>query len=190
VHTVLFPGAVLPLHIFEPRYRRLVEEKLEFGVVLIRSGREVGPAPESLSEVGTIASLEQVEALPDGRFNVLARGLERFRVRSLLPPRDYLLAEAEPLPEPPPARSHCLLHLLEQYLALYGLKLPARLSGGSLARAVWLAGSLLQVEPLKRQALLESGEARLAESMLADEVARLKALGGLGQVPPMRPSPN
>ena len=59
-----------------------------------------------------------------------------------------------------------------------------------MARAVWLAGSLLQVEPLKRQALLESGESKPAESLLAEEVARLRALGGLGQVPPTRPSPN
>jgi hypothetical protein len=59
-----------------------------------------------------------------------------------------------------------------------------------MARAVWLAGSLLQVEPLKRQRLLESGEARVAEELLAEEVARLRALGGLGHVPPTRPSPN
>jgi Lon protease-like protein len=190
LHTILFPGAVLPLHIFEQRYRRLVQEKLDFGVVLIRSGREVGAAPDNLSDIGTMATLERVEALPDGRFNVLARGLERFRLKKLLLPRDYLLADVEPVADPPPARSRRLLQLLEQYLALYGLELPARMSGESMPRAVWLAGSLLQVEPLKRQALLESGEARLAESMLAEEIARLKALGGLGQVPPARPSPN
>jgi Lon protease-like protein len=190
LHTVLFPGAVLPLHVFEPRYRKLVQEKLDFGVVLIRAGREVGEAPESLAPVGTMARLERVEALPDGRFNVLARGLERFRLKSLLPAREYLVADVEALPDPPPARSRRLLGLLDQYLALYGLQLPARLSGGSMARAVWLAGSLLQVETPKRQALLESGEARAAESLLAEEVARLRALGGLGQLPPPRPSPN
>jgi Lon protease-like protein len=187
---VLFPGAVLPLHIFEPRYRRLGQEKLDFGVILIRAGREVGEAPEILATIGTIATMERVEALPDGRFNVLARGLERFAVTAMLAPREYLLADVETVPDPPPARSQRLLALLEQYLALYGLQLPARLTGGSMARAVWLAGSLLQVEPLKRQALLESGEARMAESLLAEEVARLRELGGLGQVPPARPSPN
>jgi len=181
---------VLLLHVFAPRYRRLVQEKLDFGIVLIRSGREVGDAPEALCEVGTVASPERVEALPDGRFNVLARGLERFRIKSMLEPRDYLLADAESIPDPAPARSRRLLKLLREYLALYGLELPARLSGGSMSRAVWLAGSLLQVEPLKRQALLESGEAKLAESLLSEEVARLRALGGLGQVPPTRPSPN
>ena len=181
---------MLPLHVFEPRYRRLVQEKLDFGVILIRHGREVGEAPESLSVVGTVAALERIEALPDGGFNVLARGLERFSINSMLPARQYLVAEADALPEPPPARSRRLLELLAEYLALYGLELPARLTGGSMARAVWLAGSLLQVEPMKRQALLESGEARLAESLLAEEVSRLRALGGLGQVPPTRPSPN
>lgn len=187
---MLFPGAVLPLHVFEARYRKLVQEKLDFGVVLIGSGREVGEAPESLAPVGTVATLERVEALPDGRFNVLARGVERFRLNSLVAPREYLVADVETLPEPPPARSRRLLALLEQYLALYGLQLPDRLSGGSMARAVWLAGSLLQIEPLKRQALLESGEPHIAESLLAEEVARLRALGGLGQLPPARPSPN
>jgi Lon protease-like protein len=187
---VLFPGAILPLHIFEARYRRLVSEGLDFGVVLIRSGREVGEAVDELYDVGTRAALERVEALPDGRFNVLARGVERFRIESPAEPRGYQVAFVEVLPEPAGGRSARLLRLLREYLELYGLELPERLSGTRTTRAVWLAGSLLQVEPAKRQRLLESGDPKLAESLLEQEVGRLRALGGLGQVPPSRPSPN
>jgi Lon protease-like protein len=180
----------LPLHVFEPRYRRLVQEQLDFGVVLIRSGREVGDAVEDLYDVGTVAKLERVEALPDGRFNVLARGVERFRIVSLLQPREYQVAMVEPLPELEGGRSARLLGLLRNYLELYGLELPDRLSGTQTTRAVWLAGSLLQVEPAKRQRLLESGDPRLAEALLEQEVGKLRALGGLGQMPRARPSPN
>jgi Lon protease-like protein len=181
---------VLPLQIFEPRYRRLVAEKRDFGVVLIRSGREVGEAPDELCQVGTVATLERVEALPDGRFSVLARGLERFRIVSMLEPHEYLLADVEPLPEPQAAASTQLLKLLADYLELFGLELPARFSAARTTRAVWLAGSLLQVEPAKRQRLLEEGDAAYAESLLFEEVARLRRLGGLGQLRPSRPSPN
>jgi Lon protease-like protein len=181
---------VLPLQIFEPRYRRLVSEQRDFGVVLIRSGREVGEAPDELAQVGTVATFERVEALPDGRFSVVARGVSRFRIVSMLEPRDYLVAEVEPLAEPPAAPSTRLLRLLADYLELFGLQLPDRLSAARSTRAVWLAGSLLQVEPGKRQRLLETGDARLAEAVLDEEVARLRRLGGLGQLRPSRPSPN
>ncbi|HVV31187.1 MAG TPA: LON peptidase substrate-binding domain-containing protein [Mycobacteriales bacterium] len=90
--TVLFPGVVLPLHIFEERYRALVRELLtepdperrRFGVVAIRRGREVGTgAVQALHPVGTVALLSEAHELPDGRFRVVAVGTERFRVLSL-----------------------------------------------------------------------------------------------------------
>ena len=68
--TVLFPGAVLPLHVFEPRYRALVRDCLagdrEFGVVLIERGSEVGGGDVRV-EVGTVARIVQVAEPPDGR---------------------------------------------------------------------------------------------------------------------------
>ncbi len=80
--TVLFPGMALPLHVFEPRYRQMVATCLDdhapFGVVLAR--------PESLfglevpHAVGTLARIEDYERLPDGRYNLLARGMRRFRI--------------------------------------------------------------------------------------------------------------
>ena len=189
LHTVLFPGAVLPLHIFEQRYRQLVQEGRDFGVVLIREGREVGSVP-SVHEVGTLAHLEQVEALPDGRFNVVCKGMARFRIERLLEPDPYLLADITLLEEPPAPAGMGLLARLEEYLGLHGLSVAPQLSAATGKRAVWLAGAVLQAEPPKRQALLESGDPELAEALLAAEIAKLRGLGALAPVPPPGFSPN
>jgi uncharacterized protein len=105
--TVLVPGQPLPLHVFEKRYRLLVERLLalpagaprRFGVVAIRRGREVGPVPE-LHEVGCTADLQQVQALPDGRFDIVTTGGVRFRVVEVDLSQPYLTAEVDLLPEP------------------------------------------------------------------------------------------
>src|ERR1043166_4285938 len=88
--TVLFPGLVLPLHIFEERYRRLVRGLLgesgpdEFGVVAIRKGRETGiDGVSSLYEVGCTATLRQVDSRDDGRFDLVTLGTQRFRLLGL-----------------------------------------------------------------------------------------------------------
>ena len=107
---VLFPGLVLPLHVFEERYRVLVRELLErpeperrFGVVAIREGREVGAdGVRALHEVGCVARLQRAEAYPDGRFDVVTTGAERFRLVELhlaAAGRPYLAADVELLPE-------------------------------------------------------------------------------------------
>jgi Lon protease-like protein len=81
--TILLPGMMLPLHIFEARYRKLMRERIDedpvFGVVLTRSGREVGEEPE-IHEVGTAATLRQVVPYSDGRFDIAISGGRRFRV--------------------------------------------------------------------------------------------------------------
>ena len=75
--TVLFPGALLPLHVFEPRYRQLVKDCLagepEFGVVLIDRGHEVGGG-DVRRDVGTVARILEVASSPDGRYVVRPRG--------------------------------------------------------------------------------------------------------------------
>ena len=88
---MLFPGLLLPLHVFEDRYRALVrdlvdgpEETRAFGVVAIREGREVGDGGiRSLHPVGCLADLRQVEPHPDGRFDIVATGARRFRIDSV-----------------------------------------------------------------------------------------------------------
>jgi Lon protease-like protein len=121
--TVLFPGLVLPLHIFEERYRELVRHLVslpdgtprEFGVVAIRRGWETlptagpsaGPSagPDtsevSLHEVGCTAELRQVNELPDGRYDIVTVGRRRFRVIDVeADSTPYLTANVEWLPEP------------------------------------------------------------------------------------------
>ncbi len=106
--SVLVPGLVLPLHVFEPRYRRLVSDLLErpddqqaFGVVAIREGREVGvDGVTALHEVGTLAVLREVSAYPDGRSDVVTDGGARFRLLRLVDEgTPYHCAEVEWLAE-------------------------------------------------------------------------------------------
>jgi Lon protease-like protein len=106
--TVLFPGMRLPLHIFEDRYRALVSDLLaspeprRFGVIAIRSGREIGAdGVGALHEVGCVAAVRQAAPHPDGRFDLATVGTERFSLISLDRSRPYLMGEIEPLPDEP-----------------------------------------------------------------------------------------
>lgn len=186
---MLFPGAVLPLHVFEQRYRQLVQEGRDFGVVLIREGREVGSVPQ-VHPVGTIAHLEQVTALADGRFNVVARGLGRFRIKELFDPDPYLLADVEALDDAVEAGGPRLQSLVDTYLELHGLEVSPSLSLALGKRAVWLVGAIMQAEPWKRQRLLETGDPAVAEELLEGEIAKLQELGGLAPVTPAKLSLN
>ena len=99
--SVLFPGLVLPLHVFEERYRLLVRDLLElpeqdreFGVVAIREGREVGTdGVSALFEVGCTARLRRVEPYDDGRYDVVTVGARLFRLTRLGDDRPYLTGE-------------------------------------------------------------------------------------------------
>lgn len=100
-NVVLFPGMALPLHIFEPRYREMIQrcldEKLPFGVLLIKEGKEVGErAIPHL--IGTAARISRVEKEPGGRLNIMAIGTQRFRVRTLHDTHSYLTGTVEAFP--------------------------------------------------------------------------------------------
>src|ERR1700685_2667026 len=104
--TVLYPGMVLPLHIFEERYRQLVQDLLErpeprrFGVIAIRKGRETGiEGVQSLYDVGCTAVLRRAERHDDGRFDIVTVGTQRFRLTRLDESRPYLQGEVEMLPQ-------------------------------------------------------------------------------------------
>jgi len=142
--TVLFPGLVLPLHIFEDRYRSLVRHLMalpdgtprEFGVVAIRRGWEVQPpslpadrpatsALLTLHEVGCTAELRQVTEHPDGRFDIVTVGRRRFRIIDVdRETEPYLTAEVDFLPEPEDRDDTAdrlaprVLALFRQYLGL------------------------------------------------------------------------
>ncbi len=96
--TVLVPHEVLPLQVFEPRYRTMVERCLatdrRFGVVLIERGSEVGGGEARLS-AATVAVIEDCRTLPDGRLGLMAVGRERCRVTTWLPDDPYPRAEVD-----------------------------------------------------------------------------------------------
>lgn len=100
-NVVLFPGMVLPLHIFELRYRemigRCIDEKSPFGVALIEDGQEVG-ATANPHRVGTAARIARHEVLEDGHMNITAVGTQRFRILELDHSQSYLSAKVRPLP--------------------------------------------------------------------------------------------
>ncbi len=103
LHTVLCPGIVLPLHIFEDRYRALTRHCLDtgapFGVVLIRDGREVGDGQElALAGVGALVEIREAGRYPDGRYDLLAAATGRFAIDAVDPEREpYLVADVTPL---------------------------------------------------------------------------------------------
>ena len=104
--TVLFPGLLLPLHIFEDRYKELVRDLLDgpeprrSGVIAIKKGRETGvEGVSSLYEVGCTATLRETEGNDDGGYEVVAVGTQRFRLDALDESRAYLQGEVEFLAE-------------------------------------------------------------------------------------------
>ncbi|HXV92240.1 MAG TPA: LON peptidase substrate-binding domain-containing protein [Pseudonocardia sp.] len=109
--TVLMPGASLPLHIFEPRYRQLTVDLVtgvipdkRFGVIAVREGWTPDDAGMAgLHEVGCTAELLDVRRLPDGRFDIVTRGDQRFRLLDLdTDSRPYLMGKVEYLPDEKP----------------------------------------------------------------------------------------
>lgn len=106
LNVVLFPGMVLPLHIFEPRYSQMItecrkEDKL-FGVVLTRPESKF--LREDTYTVGTTAEIRELDELEDGRFILMAIGVQRFRILSRHRKKPYLSGLVEPyedIPEPP-----------------------------------------------------------------------------------------
>ena len=105
--SVLLPGGVLPLHVFEPRYRQMVIDILaedgtpEFGQALITHGWESGGG-DARAGVGTVAQMVQVEALDDGRYAMVTVGTRRIRVNAWLPDDPYPLADVDDWPDEDP----------------------------------------------------------------------------------------
>ncbi len=123
---VLYPGVMLPLHIFEDRYRRLVRDLLElpdgerrFGVVAIKAGREVGTdGVTALHEVGCTAELRYAEAYQDGRFDIIATGMTRFRLLEV-DDSEPMQARVEPLSNPVSEQAQPLAHRVRRMFAAY-----------------------------------------------------------------------
>jgi uncharacterized protein len=196
---VLLPGHELPLHIFEPRYRQLVEDLLEaaadtpaqFGVIAIRLGHEVGPeVAVDLHAVGCVAQVNEITAFEDGRYLVESTGLLRFRVRSVR--RDeapYLIASVELLPEPAGVGAGELAGTVATGFDGYAdalteigveVREPRSLPSDPVALSYAIAGAMV-LDRGDRQRLLECDDAarRLAAErvLLRRETALIDALG-------------
>lgn len=102
LNLVFFPGQVLPLHIFEPRYREMIAHCLEtrdpFGIVLQGEGEIIEPGDESRNIIGTAARIIGHEKLGDGRMNITTIGTKRFKIHQLHNHRSYLTAEVSHYP--------------------------------------------------------------------------------------------
>lgn len=190
--VVLFPRMKLPIRVFEPRYRQMLdyckERDNQFGVVLIRSGREVGGLAEP-HRIGTIAHVEEVEPLPDGTLAVNTVGTRRFHIVDMIQQRPFQLGLAEYLDEPesePPAEAPTteVQQIAQRCLkSLFGLngewvhhvKLPEQ--PHELAYAV---AERLPFEPIVRQRILEiataSEQLQTELPLLQEEETRLARL--------------
>ncbi|HEY9198023.1 MAG TPA: LON peptidase substrate-binding domain-containing protein [Gammaproteobacteria bacterium] len=179
LHTVLFPGGVLPLRIFEPRYLDLVSDCLRndqaFGVCLISAGHEVGAAAEAY-QVGTSARIQDWDNTPEGLLAVTVRGERRFRIMRVEVRTDQLsVAEIEWLADVPecalPVEYAPLARLLEHLLD--DLEPPFKTMPRALDDTGWVGARLIELlplDPMEKQALLELDDPLLR---LATVAARL-----------------
>jgi uncharacterized protein len=202
--TVLYPGLVLPLHIFEERYRQLVRDLLDgpeprrFGVIAIREGRETGVSGISaLHDVGCTATLRQVERYDDGRFDVVTVGTDRFRLLRLNEGRPYLRGELELLPEATGDEAvaglaaHAVQQAFRGYLDALSVRGATRISVPDLpdepVLLSYIVAASMIVEVPDKQVLLAEPDAarRLAaeRSLLAKETTMLRTL-------PFTPAPD
>ena len=187
--TVLFPTMLLPLHVFEPRYRALVDDCVagdgEFGVTLIERGSEVGGG-DVRTDVGTIARIVQVERFEDGRFAVAAVGTRRIRIERWLADDPYPRAEVVDWEDVGTTET-----ALDDADALFrrALALAAELGEAPApldveladdpATATFQIGALAPLGPLDRQALLATerpdDRVTLLVAQLTDVVELLRA---------------
>ncbi len=162
--AMLFPGMQLPLHIFEPRYRALISDALvrDRRIGMIQPHRQEDGAP--LYAVGCLGKIEDVEALPDGRFNIVLEGEARFRIlRELDVTTPFRQVEAELLTEPAndvlaPVERAVFEREARRFANAQGYAVDwdsvARLDDASLINGV---SQIAPFDTAARQALLEAG---------------------------------
>ena len=173
-NVVLFPRVFLPLHIFEPRYREMVRDALAadriIGMVLLRSGGAAGGVDNpAVFATGCAGRITHCEQLPDGRYNIVLRGLHKFRIIEEDRTRSYRRASVETLAEPDAEDGlRDGRRRLERLLtgARSNLKLPAGMDSADLVNAL---SQYLEFDPVEKQALLERD----------GPLARCRALGDL-----------
>lgn len=207
--TVLYPGLVLPLNIFEERYRQLVRDLLagpqpgRFGVIAIREGRETGiDGVSALYDVGCLATVRDVTELPDGRYELVTVGTERFRLHALDESKPYLCGQVEMLDEQVGDEAETKLAVaavqrgFRGYLDMLATRGSATISVPELpdepVLLSYLVAAAVIVDLPERQGLLAQPNAlrrlRSERALLAKETAILRELGST-PAPDLRSSP-
>lgn len=200
LNTVLFPGVVVPLKVFEDRYRAMVHHLLRvddptdrlFGSVAIREGYEVGDhGAQSLFRVGCRVKLTEVESHPDGTFDVMAVGLDRIELERLDTTGAFPVGHVVDRPEIPAGVSAELVERARATFAAYRVAL-GQLRGdphpGELPQdPTYLSWTLAAVAPLplpERQALLEAEDTAFRLTMVTDLLrTELRAMNVIPSLP-------
>jgi len=174
LNTVLFPGQMLPLHIFEDRYRlmirRCLAEDLPFGVVLIKRGPEVGAEAEPHA-VGTIARILKSSRQSDGAIDIITVGQERFCIEHLIHDQPYLRGEVKILLLREPADLGAVATLADQvrdgvsrYIKLIaeaaGLQIQVDAMPDTPQQLGYLAGVAMQIDNREKQEILAKSSLR------------------------------
>ena len=200
LNAVLFPGVTVPLTVFEDRYRAMVHHLLRvddpaqrlFGTVGIREGYEVGDhGAQSLYRVGVRMQLTEIEALPDGTFEVVAVGQERIRLDRLETSGPFPMGHVTEHPDPDVPVSDALLDQARVAFTAYRAGLADIRSdpySGTLPRdPTYLSWTLAAVAPLPmpdRQALLEAEDAGIRLAMVTDLLrSELRAMNVIPSLP-------
>ena len=176
--TVAFPGSMVPLHIFEPRYRQLAHDLHRgdgrFGIVLIERGNEVGGG-DVRSSVGTRMRVTESAQFEDGRWAIMAVGEERIRVRTWLPDDPYPMAlvETPPVTEPSAEANAMAEAAVRRALALaaqlgYDVPDPDDFLVADPTTRQWQLAGITPCGPVDRQRILsEETSERRAEVIAA-----------------------
>jgi len=187
-NVVLFPNVFLPLHIFEARYRDMVTDALAadriIGMVLLRPGWENDyEGRPAIYPVGCAGLITHAERLPDGRFNIVLQGMEKFKVLDEDDSRAYRLARVDSVNEQPHngddkdemrlARRRLEALLVPQPKGRGSdTKVPASMADEDLVNAL---AQYLELEPVEKQALLER-DSLLARCRSLIELLEMKVI--------------
>lgn len=210
--TALVPGLVLPLHIFEPRYRAMVSELMsesdeddrEFGVIAVRQGMDPHrDGLRALYDVGTTTILRSADQLPDGRYDITTTGSRRFTITSLDTSHALLRAEIDYLEDIESPEDAVLASRVVTDFHAYRRLLSGQVEGmdwgaegfpddPTVLSYLVTAATVLPVD--ERQALLAcpttADRLRLARRTLRREIGIIAALGALPAIDPLIASPS
>ena len=190
-NVVLLPNTFLPLHIFEPRYRKLTRDVLD-GDKLLAMAFQLGEeheydGPPAVAPIAGVGEIVLAQALPDGRYNLVLRGRARVHIdRELSSDEPYRMVQATEIPDDPP---RSVVDLLDAEVSLRALTVglaDALPEGGELLKQVVAAqstpaalvdvvASTLIADPVVRQRLLETTDVNRRISLVSSEIAEMTA---------------